>query len=83
MGLNRMRVFHLALAVIFLGMVAIAGARVIGSTQPRSAIAAIFTNPDDSPCEMPCMFGIRPFSTRLVDLPQILATQCNLCSVGQ
>ena len=54
-----MRVFHLALALIFLGMV---------------AIAAIFTNPDASPCEMPCMFGIRPFSTRAVDLPHVFAT---------
>lgn len=36
-------------------------ARVIGQTHPApSLFAVIFTNPDGSPCEMPCMFGVRP-----------------------
>jgi hypothetical protein len=36
-------------------------ARLIGKTQPApSLFSVIFTNPDGSPCEMPCMFGVRP-----------------------
>src|SRR5260221_140765 len=38
---------------------AIVGARGIGTMQPPLAIASIFTNADGSPCQMPCLFGIR------------------------
>jgi hypothetical protein len=36
-------------------------ARLAGSTHPKPALfSVLFTNPDGSPCEMPCMFGVRP-----------------------
>lgn len=41
--------------------VAILSARLVGSTHPKPALfSVLFTNPDGSPCERPCMFGVRP-----------------------
>jgi hypothetical protein len=42
--------------VLSLGMVI---ARRIGAAQPPSSFALMFTNPDGTLCNMPCMFGIR------------------------
>lgn len=39
-------------------------ARLVGTTRPTPAVAAVVSNPDGSPCEQPCMFGIRPGETR-------------------
>jgi hypothetical protein len=36
--------------------------RVIGDTYP-SPVAILFTYPDGTPCELPCLFGIRPGKT--------------------
>lgn len=36
-------------------------ARQIGAAQPvPPMLSVLFTNPDGSPCERPCMFGVRP-----------------------
>ncbi|MCC7447081.1 MAG: hypothetical protein IT324_06675, partial [Anaerolineae bacterium] len=36
-------------------------ARQIGAAQPpQPMLAVLFTNPDGSPCERPCLFGVRP-----------------------
>jgi hypothetical protein len=41
--------------------VAIMIARLVGSARPKPALySMLFTNPDGSPCERPCMFGVRP-----------------------
>jgi len=53
--------------------IAVAVSCLLGSTQPRPAIATIFTNPDGSPCEMPCMFGIKPSLTESVEMLQKIA----------
>src|SRR5262245_25098994 len=48
-------------ALILFFAVAIVAVRLVGSTQPRPALfSVLFTNSDGSPCEMPCMFGVRP-----------------------
>jgi len=49
------------LLLIIVLSVTIFTARLIGKMRPApSLFAVIFTNPDGSPCEMPCMFGVRP-----------------------
>ncbi len=49
------------LILIIVLSAAIFTARLIGKAQPApSLFSVIFTNPDGSPCEMPCMFGVRP-----------------------
>jgi hypothetical protein len=41
--------------------IAILLARLVGSVRPKPALfSMLFTNPDGSPCERPCMFGVRP-----------------------
>ncbi|MEO8396900.1 MAG: hypothetical protein ABI700_28150 [Chloroflexota bacterium] len=42
-------------------------ARLIGTTRPQSALAAVFSNPDGTPCGQPCVFGIRPGETTVAD----------------
>jgi hypothetical protein len=49
-------------AVLSLGMVI---ARRIGAAQPPLSFALLFTNPDGTPCKMPCMLGIRVGETPL------------------
>jgi hypothetical protein len=43
-------------AVLSLGVLI---ARRIGAAQPPSSFAMLFTNPDGTPCQMPCMLGSR------------------------
>src|SRR5436190_24167966 len=38
---------------------AILAIHLIGGLYPNP-IAVLFTNPDGSPCQMPCLFGVRP-----------------------
>lgn len=45
--------------------------RLIGGAQPF-AFSALFTNPDGTPCERPCLFGVRPGYTRHEDAIAIL-----------
>src|SRR5437870_3620679 len=63
-----MRLPSLTLLLIFATFLAVTASRLIGNAQTPPTIAAIFTNPDGSPCEMPCMFGIRPGTTGLGDM---------------
>src|SRR5258707_4536031 len=48
---------------LFRSIVALCGAilaiHLIGGLYPNP-IAVLFTNPDGSPCQMPCLFGVRP-----------------------
>jgi hypothetical protein len=53
------RLFTLTLGSTLILTIATFAAGRIGEANPI-AFAAIFTKPDGSPCEMPCMFGIRP-----------------------
>lgn len=53
------QLIRLTLALFVICAVAIFAAHLVGRTQP-SPLAALFTNPDGSPCERPCLFGIRP-----------------------
>jgi hypothetical protein len=52
-----MRRLLFALIPLFAAVIVLA--RLVGKTQP-STVATIFTNADGSPCERPCLFGIRP-----------------------
>jgi hypothetical protein len=45
--------------------------RLIGSTQPAT-LATLFTNPDGSPCQTPCLFGVRPGETTYEDALSLL-----------
>lgn len=53
------RLFNLTLILLIMFIAMIFAARVTGSTQP-SPLTALFTNPDGTRCERPCLFGIRP-----------------------
>src|SRR5690349_11671995 len=37
---------------------------LIGSVQTSPPVAAIFTNPDGSACELPCLFGVNAHQAR-------------------
>jgi hypothetical protein len=55
------RLLRLTLLLCCLWSPLIVIAQRIGATQPTSPFfAEVFTNPDGSPCEQPCMFGVRP-----------------------
>ncbi len=47
------------MALIVLSGIMAAGARLVGSVRPLS-LAVLFTNPNGSPCQRPCLFGVRP-----------------------
>jgi hypothetical protein len=57
--MNQLIRWVLRLVIFF--SVAICVVRLLGSRQAANPFfAAIFSNPDGSPCEQPCMFGVRP-----------------------
>lgn len=64
--LNRLVLFLL----VFLSL-AIAVARMIGSRYP-SPLDLLFTYPDGSPCQRPCLFGIRTGETKAADAVSML-----------
>jgi hypothetical protein len=66
-----MRFFRLALALTIIFLLTILTSRFVGATQ-ANPIAVLFTNPDGSPCQMPCLFGVRPGETTLDEGLQIL-----------
>src|SRR5215831_14610393 len=68
-----MRLLRLTLLLIVFTSCTVFASCYIGTTQPPT-VNVVFTNPDGSPCQMPCLFGIRPNITRLEDLLQIEAT---------
>lgn len=56
------RLYRLALGCIgVLALLMLVG-RLVGSTRPLP-LAILFTNPDGSTCQRPCLFGIRPGET--------------------
>src|SRR6266851_6376817 len=66
-----MRFIHLALALTIIFFGTILTSRFVGATQ-ANPIAVLFTNPDGSPCQMPCLFGVRPGVATLDEGLQIL-----------
>jgi hypothetical protein len=54
------RIFSLILVTTLLLSLGMLIARRIGAAQPPPSFALLFTNPDGTPCQMPCVFGIRP-----------------------
>jgi len=59
----------LALSVVLIG--GILASRVLGMAQ-ANPVATLFTNPDGSPCRMPCLFGVRPGEMTLEEGLKIL-----------
>ena len=51
--------FRLSRTLVILAVVGIGVAQAIGDVQPV-AFAAIFTNPDGTRCQRPCLLGVRP-----------------------
>ncbi len=66
-----MRLIRLCLALIVALCGAILAIHLIGGLYPNP-IAVLFTNPDGSPCQMPCLFGVRPGVTTLEDAFRLL-----------
>src|SRR5712692_773168 len=55
--------FYRAVLVLLLIFASVTLAmRMIGGAR-AAAFATVFTNPDGSPCQRPCLFGIRPGKT--------------------
>jgi hypothetical protein len=57
MNMRKFLVLPLILVVIATG--GIQAARLLGSRENPPLMAQVFTNPDGSPCEIPCVFGIQ------------------------
>jgi len=58
-----LNLLRLAITLIFMLTAMIAGMRFIGLSRPsseESILQKMFTNPDGSLCEKPCLFGIHP-----------------------
>src|SRR5690349_15497017 len=66
-----MRLRRLILLLLITFAAAILAVRVLGGRQ-QSVVEMLFTNPDGSPCEHPCLFGIRPRVTRLDEIESLL-----------
>src|SRR5436853_480147 len=66
-----MRFIRLALVLTIIFSFTILTSRLVGATQ-ANPISVLFTNPDGSPCQMPCLFGVRPGETTLDEGLQIL-----------
>jgi len=54
--LRFIRLYGVLIAVLSGAVLAI---QLLGGLYPNP-IAVLFTNPDGSPCQMPCLFGVRP-----------------------
>jgi hypothetical protein len=66
-----LRFFGLLVVVMFLSAMLVIAARQVGAVRP-SPLASLFSNPDGSPCQLPCLFGIRPGETRADEALAIL-----------
>jgi hypothetical protein len=62
---------RIAIVVMSLLLAAIVGVRTIGAAQ-KSPLVALFSAPDGSPCEQPCLFGVRPGKTLFSDAVLLL-----------
>ncbi len=65
------RLIRLAGAGVFLFSAVIFLARFAGLHQPVT-FGGLFTNPDGTPCQPPCLFGVRPGETRIEDALRLL-----------
>jgi hypothetical protein len=66
-----MRLLRLILIATSILTIPIFLIRQINGSQ-SSQFAMVFTNPDGSPCKMPCMFGIKPGETKYEDAVKLL-----------
>jgi hypothetical protein len=64
--------YRLCTGLIVILAALVFAARVAGRTQPLPTLPLI-TNPDGSPCKLPCLFGIRPGETTTGEAVRILA----------
>jgi len=60
------RLIRLTLLLIVACAAAIFAAHLIGGTRPNP-LAILFTNPDGTPCQRPCLLGVRPGVTKYED----------------
>ncbi len=65
------RFFRLTLGVLIVSAAAIVASRLSGNSH-TPLVAALFTNPDGTPCQRPCLFGIRPGQTTLDEAVALL-----------
>jgi len=63
-----LKLIHLLFAIFLLTILA---AKLIGHSTP-DPVLALFTNPDGSRCQMPCLLGIRPGETTVSDAITII-----------
>lgn len=66
-------VVTLIVALVVVMMPSVLATRLIGSARVSTA-SLLFTNPDGSPCRLPCLFGIQPGETSAEQAIQILKT---------
>jgi len=66
-----LRLIRFCNALIVVFAVAMLAIHLIGGLFPNP-IAVLFTNPDGSPCQMPCLFGVRPGVTTVDEALQLL-----------
>jgi hypothetical protein len=57
------RLFRLAASVMFMAIILLLTARLIGGAQPTSVLVSVMSDPDGVVCDQPCLFGIRPGET--------------------
>src|SRR5260221_2458504 len=65
------RFFGLLLIPFLVTTVSVYATRMIGGLHPSPA-AMLFTNPDGSPCKLPCLFGVRPGETTVEEALRLL-----------
>src|SRR5579859_475753 len=65
------RILRLCAAAIIALMGAALLSRAVGAASP-SPLDILFTNPDGSPCQMPCLFGVRPGQMTVDQAQQLL-----------
>jgi len=69
-----MRLVRLTLVLLVMICLVIATSRLVGGTQAPARIDDLFTGADGLPCDMPCMFGMRPNVTDAAEMLQIVGT---------
>jgi len=60
------KIWGISRALFVVLCVVIGGVQLIGRTQragPDTSVETLFTNPDGTPCQRPCLFGVRPGET--------------------
>ncbi|MEP7291869.1 MAG: hypothetical protein ABI835_08790 [Chloroflexota bacterium] len=62
--------FALRLILIFAAILFLT--RLVGAMRPASPLAAVFSNPDGTPCDHPCVFGIHPGETSIEQAVSLL-----------